>query len=50
MGSYFDSEKFQNGLKKVGKGAPFYYRSRFDPLSEEEYRYLLKMEKGKDSE
>ena len=35
--SYLWSKEFQEGMKKVGPGSKFWYRSRFDPLTQEEY-------------
>ncbi len=32
MESYLDSEKFKEGVKKVGPGSKFWYRCRYDPV------------------
>ena len=39
--SFFMSEECQESLRKVGRGSKFYYRSKYDPLTDEEYDILL---------
>lgn len=46
--SFFDSVQFREGLKKVGPGAKFFYRSKYDPLTDEEYRIICEYEEGKE--
>lgn len=42
--SYIFSEKFMEGLRRVGPGSQFWYRSRFDPLTVNEYRMIVEYE------
>ena len=42
--SYIFSEKFMEGLRRVGQGSQFWYRSRFDPLTVNEYRMIVEYE------
>ena len=37
---YILSEEFKEGLAKVGPNSRFWYRSKLDPLTDEEYRLL----------
>jgi len=39
--SFFRSEECREALSKVGKDSRFHYRSRYDPLTDEEYDILL---------
>jgi len=43
--SFFMSEKCQESLRKVGRGSKFYYRSKYDPLTDEEFDILAEAEK-----
>ena len=45
--SYLWSKEFQEGMKKVGPGSKFWYRSRFDPLTQEEYEMICELEDRK---
>ena len=42
--SYLWSKEFQEGMKKVGPGSKFWYRSRFDPLTQKEYEIIYEFE------
>ena len=42
--SYIFSEKFMEGLRRVGLGSQFWYRSRFDPLTVNEYMMIVEYE------
>ena len=39
--SFFRSEECREALSKVGKDSRFHYRSKYDPLTDEEYDILL---------
>lgn len=43
--AYFESERCREAFQRSWEDSKFYYRSRFDPLSEEEYRILLEAER-----
>ena len=45
--SYLWSKEFQEGMKKVDPGSKFWYRSRFDPLTQEEYEMICELEDKK---
>ena len=45
--SYLWSKEFQEGMKKVGPGSKFWYRSRFDPLTQDEYEMICELEDRK---
>ena len=45
--SYLWSVEFQKGIEKVGPGSKFWYRSRFDPLTAEEYEMIYDYENRK---
>ena len=42
--SYIFSEMFMEGLRRVGPGSQVWYRSRFDPLTVNEYRMIVEYE------
>ena len=45
--SYLWSKEFQSGMRKVGPGSKFWYRSKFDPLTQEEYEMICELEDRK---
>ncbi len=48
MGSlveYFESEECRKAFNRSWENSKFHYRSRFDPLTEEEYRILYEAER-----
>lgn len=45
IGSFLQSEEFRENLKKIGPDSKFWYRSRLDPLTEEEYRALCRRDR-----
>lgn len=47
MSSFFHSQQFKDGLKKVGPNSRFWYRSKLDPLTDEEYELLCKLDEEK---
>ncbi|QHK17137.1 hypothetical protein JS82_02985 [Methanomassiliicoccaceae archaeon DOK] len=44
--SFLQSEEFRESLKKISPDSKFWYRSRLDPLTEEEYRALCRRDRG----
>ena len=44
-GSFLQSAEFKENLKKIGPDSKFWYRSRLDPLTEEEYRALCRKDR-----
>ena len=40
MEPYILSKEFKEGLAKVGPNSRFWYRSKLDPLTDEEYKLL----------
>ena len=42
--SFLQSEEFRQNLKKIGPGSKFWYRSRFDPLTQKEYEMIYEFE------
>lgn len=45
--SFLQSEEFRQNLKKIGPESKFWYRSRFDPLTQEEYEMICELEDRK---
>lgn len=43
--SFLQSKEFRENLKKIGPDSKFWYRSRLDPLTEDEYETLCKMDR-----
>lgn len=43
--SFLQSAEFKENLKKIGPDSKFWYRSRLDPLTEEEYRALCRKDR-----
>jgi len=47
--SFLDSEQYREALKKSWVGSKFTYRSKFDPLTDEEYKLLHDLEEREHS-
>lgn len=43
--SFLQSEEFRENLRRIGPDSKFWYRSRLDPLSEEECRELCRRDR-----
>lgn len=43
--SFLQSEEFRQNLKKIGPESKFWYKSKLDPLSDEEYRELCRKDR-----